>query len=117
MKILCIIPMIYLLMGCNPNRVFYYKRDTHRKYKDLLLHTESAKHVEFVEVEELPVYANTISFDDHLTWEYGDDRSSYTKIFYFIFDLKKDIHIKTSSWTLDNRIKMMNTINKSVGGR
>ena len=114
MKKLLHLSLLIYLVGCSPHKTIYFKKDTHRKYKELLLNTESAKKVDFIEVDKIPFYASSISFDDHLDWKYGDEKIEYTNVVYFLFDLKKDIHIKTSSWTLDNRIKMMNTINTAI---
>ena len=113
MKLLKISLLSLLFLGCNSEKVFYYKKDTHRKYKDLLLHTEASKQVKFIESEYIPFYANSISFDNRFEWSFGNT-TEYTKIFYFVFDIKKEVHIRDRSWTLENRMKLMDTINTAI---
>jgi len=105
-----------LVVACAGNDTYYYRSDMDEAYKFLLF--EAAKHeqVNIQEVDEIPWYGSSVTFDTASHFRPIDVSETFTKYILW-FDLKKEIHIRKRiihPQFPELRNKMFNVLSKEL---
>lgn len=105
-----------LVVACAGNDTYYYRSDMDEAYKFLLF--EAAKHeqVNIQEVDEIPWYGSSVTFEGASHFRTIDVSETFTKYILW-FDLKKEIHIRKRiihPHFPELRNKMFNVLSKEL---